>query len=246
MAAATAAGVAVALASGSSAGSAAELAIGLMIAVMRKIPHYDAALKRGEWQSPYGEVLNGKTLGVLGLGKVGRRVATIAKAFGMRVVAWGPTLTQERARAAGAESLPLEKLLSQVDVLSIHLTLSDTSRGLLSEERLRLMKPSAVVINTARGAIVDEAALARMLQQGTIRGAGLDVFTEEPLPASSPLLKLPNVVLTPHAGWVTDGAYETFAEVAVQNILDYLDGKATNILNPEALGRRGDRTRTPK
>ena len=134
--------------------------------------------------------------------------------------------------------MPLDEVLKTADVVSIHLTLSEKSRNLLTEDRLRLMKKSAYLVNTARGAIVDEAALVRILKENAIAGAALDVFVEEPLPKNHPLLELENVVLTPHLGWPTDSGFEGFAENAVTNILDYMDGKLTRALNPEALAHR--------
>ena len=208
---------------------------------MRRITQSDQAMRRGQWPMVLGYVLRGKTLGILGLGKIGTEVAAIARAFGMKVVAWGPTLTPERAGKSDATYTPLDDLLRQADVVSVHLALSDQSKNLLNESRLRLMKPSAYLINTARGAIVDEAALVRILQEQAIAGAGLDVFVEEPLRPNHPLLQLDNVVLTPHLGWPTDSGFEGFAENAVTNILDYMDGKLTRVINPEALQNRDQR-----
>jgi phosphoglycerate dehydrogenase-like enzyme len=239
MEAATQAGIVVAMAPGGN--STTELAFGLMLAVMRRIPQSDAAMRRGEWPLVLGYVLKGKTLGILGLGKIGTEVAAIARAFGMKVIAWGPTLTAERAGQSQATYMGLEDVLRNADVISIHLKLSDQSKNLLNEERLRLMKKSAYLVNTARGAIVDEQALVRALKEGAIAGAALDVFVEEPMPANHPLLKLTNVVLTPHLGWPTDSGFEGFAENAVTNILDYIDGKLTRVINPEALHYRAPR-----
>jgi phosphoglycerate dehydrogenase-like enzyme len=236
MDAATRAGIVVALAPGGN--STTELAIGLMLAVMRRIPQCDRAMRRGEWPSVLGHVLKGKTLGILGLGKIGTEVAAIGRAFGMNIVAWGPTLTAERAAQSQAALLPLDEVLRSADVASIHLALSNESKGLIDERRLRLMKKSAYLINTARGAIVDEPALVRVLAEKAIAGAALDVFTEEPLPNHHPLLALDNVVLTPHLGWPTDAGFAGFAENAVANILDYMDGKLTRALNPAALQYR--------
>jgi len=236
MDAATRAGIVVCLAPG--ANSTAELAFGLMLAVMRRIPQSDRAMRNGEWPLVLGYVLKGKTLGILGLGKIGAEVAAIGRAFGMSVIAWGPTLTPERAAKSQAAFMPLDDVLRTADVVSIHLTLSNQSRGLVDERRLRLMKKSAYLINTARGAIIDEQALVRVLSEKAIAGAALDVFVEEPLPANHPLLELDNVVLTPHLGWPTDSGFEGFAENAVANIFDYLDGKLTRALNPEAMEHR--------
>jgi D-3-phosphoglycerate dehydrogenase / 2-oxoglutarate reductase len=205
---------------------------------MRQIPQSDHAVRRGEWPLVLGYVLKGKTLGILGLGKIGTEVAAIGRAFGMNVVAWGPTLTADRAAKSEATFMPLEEVLKTADVLSIHLKLSAESRHLLNEARLRLMKKSAYLVNTARGAIVDETALLKILQAKGIAGAALDVFVEEPLPKNHPLLELDNVVLTPHLGWPTDSGFAGFAENAVTNILDYMEGKLTRALNPEALEHR--------
>jgi phosphoglycerate dehydrogenase-like enzyme len=237
MDAATSAGILIAMAPGGSSGPT-ELAIGLMMAVMRRIPQSDRSMRSGEWPLVLGGVLKGKTLGILGLGKVGSEVARLAQALGMKVVAWGPTLTQERAAKCQADYIALEEVLKNADVVSIHLKLSDQSKGLLNETKLRLMKKSAFLINTARGAIVDEEALVKLLREGAIAGAALDVFVEEPLPRNSYLLQLDNVVLTPHLGWPTDAGFQGFAENAVTNILDYVEGKLTRVVNPEALGRR--------
>jgi len=236
MEAATKQGIVVSLAPGGN--STTELAFGLMLAVMRKIPQSDRALRRGEWPLALGYVLKGKTLGILGLGKIGTEVAAIARAFGMKVIAWGPTLTPDRAVKSDATYLPLDEVLRTADVVSVHLALSDQSRNLLNETRLRLMKRSAYLINTARGAIVDEGALVEILKENAIAGAALDVFVEEPLPKNHPLLELDNVVLAPHLGWPTDSGFEGFAENAVTNILDYIGGKLTRALNPEALQHR--------
>ena len=234
--AATRAGIVVSLAPGGN--STTELAFGPMLATMRRIPQSDRAIRRGEWPLVLGDVLKGKTLGILGLGKIGTEIAAIGRAFSMNVIAWGPTLTPERAAKSQATFMPLNDVLRSADVVSVHLTLSEQSKGLIDERRLRLMKRTAYFINTARGAIVDEPALVQILKEGAIAGAGLDVFIDEPLPAKHPLLELDNVVLTPHLGWPTDSGFEGFAENAVANILDYLDGRLTRALNPEAFQTR--------
>jgi phosphoglycerate dehydrogenase-like enzyme len=236
MAAATEAGIVVTMAPGGY--GVTELTIGLMIAVMRRIPQSDREMREGKWPLVIGSVLKGKTLGILGLGKVGSDVARVALAFGMKVIAWGPTLTRERAEKAQVSYMPLEDVLQNADVVSVHLKLSEQSRGLLNEARLRRMKKSAYLLNTARGAIVDESALIKVLKENAIAGAALDVFTEEPLPPGSPLLELDNVVLTPHIGWPTDSGFEGFAENAVENILSYMEGKLTRAVNPEAREKR--------
>jgi phosphoglycerate dehydrogenase-like enzyme len=212
-------------ATGGGCTSAAELAIGLMLALLRQIPSIDSEVKRGRWPTPMTRVLRGKTLGIVGLGYVGRHVAKIAKAFEMRVLAWGRSLTPAAATSVQAEKCELDDLLSASDIVSVHATLSPETRGLIDAKRLRLMRPSAYLVNTARGPIVDEGALCAALTANQIAGAGLDVFDEEPLPPGHPLTKLPNVILTSHIGWPTDEMYAQFADAAADVLLAYLDGK---------------------
>ena len=244
VAAATRAGVLIGMASSDTQSMAAvarstiELTFGLMLSVLRRIPQTDQAMHRGEWPSFAGRTLFGKKLGILGLGRIGREIGILAKAFGMQVLAWGPTLTRERAARSGVEFKDLDSLLREADVVSVHLKLSGESRGLLDERRLRLMRPHAVLINTARGAIIDEPALARLLEEGAIAAAGLDVFAEEPLDPGSPLRRLDNVVLTSHLGWPADSTYRTMAEGMVAIIEAYLDGRHDRAINPEALQHR--------
>lgn len=218
-------GIVIAKASGGFSIGTAELAIALAIAAMRGLPANDAAIRRGEWPAPSTPVLHGKTLGVVGLGRVGRHVARIAIAFGMRILAWSPSLTETAARAAGAEYRVLDDLLREADVVTIHASLTPASRGLLDARRLGLMKPSAFLVNTARGPLVDESALVAALEHKRIAGAGLDVFDTEPLPAGHPLTTLPNVVLSPHIGWPTDEGYETFAAAACDVLLAFAEGR---------------------
>ncbi len=225
LAAAAERGIVIAQASGGYSIGAAELAIGLALAVMRRLSAEDAAVRRGDWRTPSTPVLHGKTLGVVGLGRVGAHVARLAAAFGMRVLAWSPTLTEERARAAGAERCALDELLATADVVSIHASLAAGSRGLIDARRLALLKPTAYLVNTARGAIVDERALVAALEAKRIAGAGLDVFEVEPLPTGHPLTRLENVVLTPHLGWPTDDGYRRFAASACEVLLAYLEGR---------------------
>ena len=249
MAAATKAGVLVGMASsdmesmGITARSTIELTFGLMMAVLRRIPQTDQAMRRGEWPSFAGRTLAGKKLGILGLGRIGREVAGLAQAFGMQVLAWGPTLSAERAARSGATFMELDALLEEVDVVTVQLKLSEDSRGLLNERRLRLIGPDGVLINTARGAIVDEKALARVLSEGALGAAGLDVFAEEPLAPESPLRRLDNVVLTSHLGWPADLTYRTMAQAVVEIIEAYLDGKYASAVNQDALQHRKGRSR---
>jgi phosphoglycerate dehydrogenase-like enzyme len=249
MAAAAKAGVLVGMASsdmesmGITARSTIELTFGLMMAVLRRIPQTDQAMRRGEWPSFAGRTLAGKKLGILGLGRIGREVARLAQAFGMQVLAWGPTLSAERAARSGATFMELDALLEEVDVVTVQLKLSEHSRGLLNEQRLRLIGPDGVLINTARGAIVDEKALARVLGEGALGAAGLDVFAEEPLAPDSPLRQLDNVVLTSHLGWPADLTYSTMAQAVVEIIEAYLDGKYASAVNQDALQHRKGRSR---
>ncbi len=218
-------GIVIGKATGGFSTGAAELAIGLAIALMRRIPALDQEVKRGAWQAPMTPVLHGKTVGIVGLGHVGRHFARIARGFEMRVLAWSPHLTPDVAAAAGAEHCELDALLEAADIVSIHATLAPESRGLIDARRLALMRGTAYLINTARGPIVDEAALVAALSDRRIAGAGLDVFDHEPLPAGHPLTRLPNVLLTPHIGWPTDEAYARFADAAADILLAHLEGR---------------------
>ncbi len=222
-----------------SVASTVELTIGLMLATVRGIPQEDRGMREGRWQSRIGVELSGKTLGILGLGRIGGRIAAFGKLLGMRVLAWGPTLTEERAVASGVAYVPLDMLFRESDVVSLHLRLSERTRGLVTAQLLSSMKPSAFLINTARGPLVDEAALVAALRERRIAGAGVDVYDVEPLPTNHPLLLLENVVLSPHKGYVTQEGYHTFFRQVVENIESYLDGnQPPRTLNPEARGRR--------
>ncbi len=225
LAAAERRGILVGKASGGFCTGAGELAIGLAIALMRQIPIANAAVKSGDWPIPMGRELHGKTMGIVGLGHVGRHVARIAGAFGMRVLSWSRRPDAGAAAAVGAEPCELDDLLRASDVVSVHATLAPETRGLLDARRLRLMKQSACLINTARGPIIEEAALIEALSNRWIAGAALDVFDREPLPAGHPLMALPNVILTPHLGWPTDKMYEQFAQAAADVLFAYLDGQ---------------------
>lgn len=209
----------------------AELTWGLILSLFRKIPSEDAATREGSWQTSLGEGLQGKTLGVMGLGRLGSQVATVGNAFGMEVIAWSQNLTEERASQINARLVSKLDLLSQSDVMTIHLVLSERTRGLVGTDDLARMKPSAYLVNTSRGPIVDETALIDALRSNAIAGAGLDVFDVEPLPPDHPLRSLPNTVLTPHLGYVTLETYRTFYGDAVENISAFLDGAPLRILN---------------
>ncbi len=225
LAAAAERGIVVAKAAAGHSYGAVELTIGLIIAVVRQIPAHDQAVRRGEWHTPLTPALHGKTLGIVGFGRIGQHVAEVGRVLGMRVLAWGPRLTDAAAKEAAVEFQPLDDLLRQADVVSVNAALTPESRGLIDSRRVGLMKPSAYLVNTARGPIVEEAALVDALAGGRIAGAGLDVFDQEPLPMAHPLTRLSNVVLTPHMGWTTDYRYGLFAQGAADTLLAYLDGQ---------------------
>lgn len=209
-----------------------ELAWGLMIATVRNLAEEHRRMREGAWQTTTGMTLNGKTLGLLGLGRVGARMAQYAKAFGMEVIAWSQNLTDEAASAAGARRVDKAVLFAESDVVSIHVVLSERTRGLVGEAELALMKPTAFLINTSRGPIVDEQAMIGALQAGRIAGAGLDVFDIEPLPAEHLLRKLPNVTLTPHLGYVTREMLSAFYADTVESVVAWLDGTPVRIAHP--------------
>jgi phosphoglycerate dehydrogenase-like enzyme len=238
--AATGRGIVVALGRGAQMPSAAvpELTFGLMIAVLRRIHPLAAQMEQGAWPSALGRTLAGKTLGILGLGRHGRPVARIAAAFGMLVLAWDRDRRRDYPEDEPvAERLPLDDLLDRSDVVSLHLRLSAESQGLFDRPRLHRMRPGAVLINTARGAIVDEDALVDALGGRRLGGAGLDVFATEPLPADSPLRSAPNVVLTPHIGWKVDEVFQEWAEIAADQLAAWLDGRLVRdqVLAPAAV-----------
>jgi phosphoglycerate dehydrogenase-like enzyme len=232
-------GIVVALSRRAVVASAAvpELTFGLMLAVLRRIHPLAGELAAGGWPAAMGGTLAGRTLGILGLGRHGRPVARIAAAFGMLVLAWD----RGRGRAYAddepvAERLPLDDLLERSDVVSVHLKLSPESTGLLDRDRLARLRPGAILVNTARGAIVDEPALVEALRSGRLAGAGLDVFATEPLPAGHPLRTAPNVVLTPHIGWKVNEVFVEWAEIAAEQLAAWLDGRlpAAEVLDPAA------------
>jgi len=214
-----------------------ELAWGLMIATVRHLAEEHRRMRDGGWQATAGMALWGKTLGLLGLGRTGRRMAGYAKAFGMDVIAWSQNLTEEAAAAAGARRVEKATLFDEADVVSVHLVLSERTRGLVGAPELGAMKPHAYLINTSRGPIVDEAALLAALESGRIAGAGLDVYDTEPLPADHPLRRLPNVTLSPHLGYATREMLGAFYTDTVDAVVAWLDGAPIRIANPEVLQR---------
>ena len=212
----------------------AELTWGLILSLARRIPQEDRATRRGSWQVSLGTGLNGKVLGVVGLGSLGSQVAAIGRAFGMSLLAWSQNLTRERCDALGATLVSKDDLLARSDVVTIHLVLSARTRGLIGARELGLMKPTAYLVNTSRGPIADEAALVDALEKRAIAGAGLDVFDREPLPPDHPLLALDNTVITPHVGYVTEETYRVFYSDAVEDIRAFLSGSPVRVL-----GRNG-------
>ena len=209
----------------------AAIAVGLMLELTRHIGFENARMKAGApWQVTVGHDLEGKTLGVLGLGKLGQRVAGVAKSLGMKVIAWSQNLTPEKAKESGTEYVSKEDLFRNADVISIHVVLSDRTRGLVRAKDLGLMKKTAYLINTSRGPIVEEKALIAALNSKSIAGAGLDVFDIEPLPTDHPFRKMDNVVLTPHLGYVSEENYRTFYSGVVEDIRAWLDGKPVRML----------------
>jgi phosphoglycerate dehydrogenase-like enzyme len=210
---------------GGLATATAELTWGLILALVRQIPAESQRLRAGGWQTTVGGDLAGQTLGVLGLGRMGSQVAAIGRAFGMEVITWSENLRAGHAAMLGARAVSREELFAGSDVLTVHLRLSDRTRGLIGATELRAMRPHSYLINTSRGPIVDEAALLRALREGWIAGAGLDVFDVEPPPPDYPLRTVSNVVLTPHLGYVTRGTYEIFFADTVEDIAAYLAGR---------------------
>jgi phosphoglycerate dehydrogenase-like enzyme len=197
----------------------------MILGLARKIWIENASLRAGGWQSSVGFDLQGKTLGLLGLGNIGSRVAEIAKVFGMNVLAWSQNLTQEKATQYGAKLVSKQDLFEQSDVISIHVILSDRTRNLVGAPELELMEPSALLINTSRGPIVDETALITALQENKIAGAAIDVFEQEPLPLEHAFRKLKNVLATPHIGYSSESLYEIFYKDTVSNIDAWIKSK---------------------
>jgi D-3-phosphoglycerate dehydrogenase len=222
----------------------AELTWALVMAASRRIVPYAGNLKDGLWQmasinpqlNGLGRVLKGRTLGIWGYGKIGRLVAGYGKAFGMKVLVWGREPSRQQALADGhAAAATREAFFEQADVLTLHLRLNDATRGIVTADDLARMKPDALFVNTSRAELVEEGALEAALRQGRPGAAALDVFTDEPLPADAPLLKIPTVLATPHLGYVERDSYEMYFRAAFENVVSFAAGKPTNILNPDAL-----------
>jgi phosphoglycerate dehydrogenase-like enzyme len=207
-----------------------ELVWGLILALARYIPQEDAEVRAGGWQRTVGRELAGSTLGLLGLGRIGQRIARYARAFDMDCIAWSQNLTAERAEAAGARLVTKQQLFAEADIVSVHLKLSERTVGLVGAAELAWLGPDGLLVNTSRGPIVDEAALVEALGRGSIGGAALDVFDTEPLPPGHPLRTMPNTVLTPHIGYVARESYAVFYAEAVEDIAGWLDGRPARVL----------------
>jgi D-3-phosphoglycerate dehydrogenase len=211
----------------------AELTFGLILELTRRIGYENARLRAGApWQSTLGIELAGKTLGIIGLGKLGTRVAAIGRALDMPIIAWSQNLTEEKCRAAGATLVGKDELLRRADIVTVHVQLSSRTRGLIGAAELALMKPTAFLINTSRGPVVEEAALLSALNGGRIAGAGIDVYDVEPLPLDHPLRRTDNAVITPHLGYVTAENYRRFYGQMVEDIRAWLDGKPVRVIAP--------------
>jgi phosphoglycerate dehydrogenase-like enzyme len=208
----------------------AELTWGLILGAARRIAEDHRSMREGLWQTRIGNRLEGKTLGVLGLGRLGSAVARVGLVFDMKVIAWSPNLTAERAAAVGVERVDKEALLRQSDVLSVHVVLSPRSRGLVGRNDIALMKKTAILVNTSRGPIVDVYAVIEALEAGRLGYAAFDVYDREPLPADHPLRRTPNVLLTPHIGYVTEENYRSSYPQIVENIVAFLDGHPVRLI----------------
>lgn len=209
----------------SSGHATSELTIGLMLALSRRIVEQHESVRRGGWQVGLGEDVRGKTLGIIGLGKLGAQVGAIGKALGMNIAAWSQNLTDEKAAAGGAKRLSKEDLFRQSDFITIHYKLSPRSTGIVGAAEIALMKPTAFLINTSRGPLIDEKALIAALEAGRIGGAAIDVYDEEPLPADHPFRRLPRVITTPHVGYVSLENYRDYFREMVEDIEAWLAGK---------------------
>jgi phosphoglycerate dehydrogenase-like enzyme len=212
--------------------AAPELTWALLLAIARNLTAEENSLRAGTWQTSVGFELAGKTLGVVGLGKIGRRIAAYGRAFGMEVLAWSQNLTAETAKEAGARLVSKDELFRQSDVATLHLRLSARSENIVGEQELRLLGPEGVLVNTARGPLVNQDALLKALSEGWIRGAALDVFDQEPLQAGHPLLTAPNTVLSPHLGYVTRESYRQFYGGAFEDVTAWLAGEPVRTITP--------------
>ena len=212
-----------------------ELTWGLILAMLRHIPEEERRSRAGSWGTTVGIGVKGKTLGLIGLGHIGSLVARVAKAFDMNVIAWSQNMTHERANECGATLVDKETLFRDSDIVSVHLVLSDRTRGLVGESDLALMKPSAYIVNTSRGPIIDEMALIDVLERKAIAGAALDTFVIEPLPKDHPFFKTPNTLISPHLGYVIDDSYEAFYAGVIENVRAFTSGEPVRTINEDVL-----------
>jgi phosphoglycerate dehydrogenase-like enzyme len=228
---ATRRGIAVANVPGPSNRAVAEHCLALLFAVARAVPAQDRAIRRGEWQAAQGIELGGKVIGIVGVSGISSALAPLARALGMTVISWSRNNDPVRAQAIGARAVSLDELLATADVISLHVRLNDGTRGMIGADQLARMKRGAILINTARGGVVDEPALVRALSTGTVAGAGLDVFAQEPLPAGHPFLAMENVVMTPVSGWNTVDASARMIDQSIENVARFLAGAPINVVN---------------
>ena len=233
LATATRRGIAVAGTPSDTGASTKELTVGLILGLLRKIPQVDRYMREEIWPAIAGQLLEGKTVGILGFGRIGKEVAAIMKVFNTRVLAYSRTLTAAKAAESGAECVPMETLLRESDIVTIHIPLNQNTHGIIGEKELAMMKPGALLINTARGPLVSEQALIGALQTGHLGGAALDVFDIEPLAMDHPLRRFDNVILLSHRGYTTIEVLRERYEQAMENILSFLDGKQLHLMNPE-------------
>jgi phosphoglycerate dehydrogenase-like enzyme len=233
---ATCRGIAVAGTPSDTGTSTKELTIGLILALLRKIPEVDRRMREESWPPVAGQLLYGKTVGVLGFGRIGTEVARIMKLFNTRVLAYSRSLTAARAVEVGAECVPMETLLKEADIVTLHLSLTANTRGIIGAKELGMMKPGALLVNTSRGPLVSEQALINALHSGHLGGAALDVFDTEPLPIEHPLRRFDNAILLSHRGYATIEVLRERYQQAMENILNFMDGKPVKLMNPEVQG----------
>lgn len=234
LAEATRRGIPVSCTPNDSGASTVELTFALLLALARQIPSVSQGMRDGGWPPSVGLLLEGRTMGVIGLGRIGSKVARIARAFSMEVLATGKTLTDERAAEAGARRVSLDALLEESDVVSVNCRLNAETRGLIGRRALERMKPGALLVNTARGPIISEEALVESLGRGHPGGVGLDVYDEEPLPPDHPLRRFDNVILASHRGYAVDRILYQRYQSAFANVVAFTEGKPVNVINPEA------------
>ena len=234
--AATVRKIAVANVPGPSTRAVAEHCLALLFAVARAVPAQDRAIRRGEWKAVRGVELGGKTLGIVGVSGISSELGPLARGLGMKVISWSRNNDPARAAAVGAQAVPFDELLANADVVSLHVRLNDETRRMIGADQFARMKRGAILINTARGGVVDEAALLHALGSGQVGGAGLDVFEAEPLPAGHPLLVNENVVMTPVSAWNTVDASARMINQSIENVVRFLAGSPVNVVNPAALG----------